>query len=329
MTESEPVESDGLAAAVPPPVPAHRGTTRIAPLILTSALLSAALSAGFTYVVVSSQPRAAATVTRTVAPAAGVQAVSLTQSEAIVRVAQAARPAVVTITTTGLTGFGPFSMPSTGAGSGFIVSSDGLILTNYHVIMDSQSLTVALDDGRELKATVVSTDKSRDLALVKIEATGLATLALGDSDGVQVGQLAIAIGSPLGTFTDSVTQGIVSGLDRNINVGERGSNFQESLSGLIQTDAAINPGNSGGPLLDAGGKVIGIITASSSDGPGHGLCGPSQPGRGHGQGGDRKLGAPHYPGETEQAASAAERPSHGRTNEVRGRRRRGPTPDPT
>jgi S1-C subfamily serine protease len=264
MTDPETVESGEIAAATPPPVPAHGGTARIAPLILISALLSAALSAGFTYVVVSGQPRAAATATRTVAPAAGAQTVSLTQSEAIVRVVQTARPAVVTITTTGLTGFGPFSMPSTGAGSGFVVSSDGLIVTNYHVIMDSSSLTVALDDGRELKATVVSTDPSLDLALVKVAATGLATLGLGDSDAVQVGQLAIAIGSPLGTFTDSVTQGIVSGLNRNISVGERGSNFQENLSGLIQTDAAINPGNSGGPLLDAGGNVIGVITASSS-----------------------------------------------------------------
>jgi S1-C subfamily serine protease len=111
----------------------------------------------------------------------------------------------------------------------------------------------------------VATDPAHDLALVKVDATGLTPVTLGDSSSVQVGQLAIAIGSPLGTFTDSVTQGIVSGVNRTITVSEQGTRNQESLTGLIQTDAAINPGNSGGPLLDASGSVIGIITASSSN----------------------------------------------------------------
>jgi serine protease Do len=264
MAQPQPGDSEILDSSPAPAAPARKGTARVLPLILSTALLSAGLSAGFTYAVVSSPPRAAAPTAAAPSPAASVQTVSLTQSEAVVRVAEMAKPAVVTITTTGLTGFGPFSVPSSGAGSGFIVSSNGLILTNYHVVMDSQSLTVALDDGREFDATVVSTDSSHDLALVHISATGLSTLTLGDSSAVQVGQMAIAIGSPLGTFTDSVTQGIVSGLDRDISVGERGSNFSENLSGLIQTDAAINPGNSGGPLLDVNGQVMGIITASSS-----------------------------------------------------------------
>jgi serine protease Do len=158
----------------------------------------------------------------------------------------------------------PFSVPTTGAGSGFIVSSDGLILTNNHVVVGSNSLTVTLDDSRELAATVVATDATHDLALVKVNATGLTPVTLGDSSAVQVGQLAIAIGSPLGTFTDSVTQGIVSGLNRDISVGDRTSQLSEDLKGLIQTDAAINPGNSGGPLLDVNGSVVGIITASAS-----------------------------------------------------------------
>jgi serine protease Do len=264
---TEPASSDsGTSNVSPAPTASEpRGIATIALLVLCTALLSASLTAGFTYFAVTNRPNAAATPTAQAAsPAGDAETVSLTQTEATIRVANMAKPAVVTITTTGLTGYGPFSMPTTGAGSGFIVRSDGLILTNYHVVMDSQSLTVDLQDGRQLEAQVVSTDRTNDLALIKIAATGLSTLELGDSDAVQVGQLAIAIGSPLGTFTDSVTQGIVSGLDRDITVGDRGSGFTEDLTGLIQTDAAINPGNSGGPLLDASGRAVGIITASSN-----------------------------------------------------------------
>jgi S1-C subfamily serine protease len=265
MTEPGTSES-GISDVSPAPIaPRRGGIASTALLVLCTALLSASLTAGFTYFAVTNRSNAAATPTAQAAsPAADAQTVSLTQTEATIRVANMAKPAVVTITTTGLTGYGPFSMPTTGAGSGFIVSSDGLILTNYHVVMDSRSLTVDLQDGRQLEAQVVSTDQTNDLALIKIAATGLSTLELGDSDAVQVGQLAIAIGSPLGTFTDSVTQGIVSGLDRDITVGERGSNFTEDLTGLIQTDAAINAGNSGGPLLDASGRVVGVITASTN-----------------------------------------------------------------
>jgi serine protease Do len=264
---TEPATSgSGISGGPPAPTSSgRRGIASAALLVLCTALLSASLTAGFTYVVVINRPNATAAPTpESTSPTGDAETVSLTQTEATIRVANMARPAVVTITTAGLTDFGPFSMPTTGAGSGFIVSSDGLILTNYHVVMDSQSLTVDLQDGRQLEAEVISTDRTNDLALIKIAATGLSTLELGDSDAVQVGQLAIAIGSPLGTFTDSVTQGIVSGLDRDVTVGERGSNFTEDLTGLIQTDAAINPGNSGGPLLDASGRAVGVITASSN-----------------------------------------------------------------
>jgi serine protease Do len=223
------------------------------------------LSAAGTYVAFSLAPR---TTTPAVSGQAGqsssAQLVSLTQSQAIVRVVNLVQPSVVTITTTGMSNLSPFSVPTTGAGSGFIVSSDGLILTNNHVVVGSNSLTVTLDDSRELAATVVATDATHDLALVKVNATGLTPVTLGDSSAIQVGQLAIAIGSPLGTFTDSVTQGIVSGLNRDISVGDRTSQLSEDLKGLIQTDAAINPGNSGGPLLDVNGSVVGIITASAS-----------------------------------------------------------------
>ena len=255
-----------VPAAPVPAAPAQPGgRRRVVPLILATALLSAMLSAAGTYVAVSIGPRtttAAVPVQADQSPSA--QLVSLTQSQAIVRVVNQVQPSVVTITTTGMSNLSPFSVPTTGAGSGFIVSSDGLILTNNHVVADSNSLTVTLDDSRELAATVVATDATHDLALIRVKATGLTPVTLGDSSAIQVGQLAIAIGSPLGTFTDSVTQGIVSGLNRDISVGDRTSQLSEDLKGLIQTDAAINPGNSGGPLLDVNGSVVGIITASDS-----------------------------------------------------------------
>jgi S1-C subfamily serine protease len=238
---------------------------RLVPLIVATAMLSAVLSAAGTFAVLTLAPRtttviqAGSTGTTTQA-----QVVSLTQSEAIIRVADGARASVVTISTSGVTGVGRRVAQFTGSGSGFIVSTDGLIVTNNHVVVDTSTLTVTLDGGKEFPATVVSTDPTHDLALIRIKATGLTPLPLGDSAAVQVGQLAIAIGSPLGTFTESVTQGIVSGLDRSISVGDGVSTFTENLSGLIQTDAAINPGNSGGPLLDAGGSVVGVVTAASS-----------------------------------------------------------------
>ena len=257
-------------AAPPAPVdpstkPRQDGVVgRLAPIMVAVALLSASLSAIGTYAAITLTTKPAGAATTAVAPSAAQQ-VNLTQSDAIVRVASMVKPSVVTITSTGTTGLSPFSVPSTGVGSGFIVAAGGLILTNNHVVTGATTLTVVLDDGRSLTATVVATDAAHDLALVKVDATGLTPVTLGDSSSVQVGQLAIAIGSPLGTFTDSVTQGIVSGVNRTITVSDQGTRNQENLTGLIQTDAAINPGNSGGPLLAASGSVVGIITASSSN----------------------------------------------------------------
>jgi S1-C subfamily serine protease len=239
------------------------GGRRVLPLIVATALLSAMLSAAGTFAAFTLVPRTTTTISSGASPAQA-QVVSLTQSEAIVRVAENAKASVVTITTTGTTGTGRRTSLFTGSGSGFIVTSDGLIVTNNHVVMDTTTLNVTLDGGKELPATIVTTDATHDLALIRVKATGLTPLPLGDSSAVRVGQLAIAIGSPLGTFTDSVTQGIVSGLDRSISVGDNSSAFTENLAGLIQTDAAINPGNSGGPLLDASGTVVGVVTAASS-----------------------------------------------------------------
>jgi serine protease Do len=231
---------------------------------MATALLSASLSAAGTYVAFSMTSQTSAAAAPVASGKPSVQLTSLTESQAIVRVVNLVKPSVVTITTAGTSGTGAFSVPSSGVGSGFIVTSTGLILTNNHVVADTTTLTVTLDDSRQLPATIVKTDPAHDLALIKVDASGLTPVTLGDSSAIQVGQMAIAIGSPLGTFTDSVTSGIVSGLNRNISVGDRSSNLQENLTSLIQTDAAINPGNSGGPLLDVNGAVVGIVTASAS-----------------------------------------------------------------
>ena len=192
-------------------------------------------------------------------------------------VVAAATPSVVTITSeTQVSGgrVSPFDVPATGVGSGVILTADGYILTNRHVVEDSQSLTVELEDGRTFDATVVETATDQDLALIKVDATGLTPATIGDSGRIEVGQTAIAIGSPLGTFTETVTRGIVSALDRTITVTDEQTRRPTTLTGLIQTDAAINPGNSGGPLLDVSGAVVGINTAVSTDAQGLGFAIP-------------------------------------------------------
>ena len=146
--------------------------------------------------------------------------------------------------------------PGKDTGSGFIITPDGKILTNFHVIQGGHELTVTLADKKQYKARVLFTDRPNDLALVKIEPrTSLPVLRLGDSDPLQVGQKVLAIGNPFG-LEGTLTTGVVSSLDRSIS-DENG----RTLEHMIQTDAAINPGNSGGPLLDSHGNVIGINTA--------------------------------------------------------------------
>jgi len=145
-------------------------------------------------------------------------------------------------------------VPMKGKGSGFIVSKDGYILTNNHVVAGADEITVSMSDGKTYPAKVIGTDPSYDLAVIKIDGKNLPTLKLGDSDKVRVGEWAIAIGNPFG-FESSVTVGVISAKNRSI----RARDF--SFDGFLQTDAAINPGNSGGPLLNLKGEVIGINTA--------------------------------------------------------------------
>jgi S1-C subfamily serine protease len=146
--------------------------------------------------------------------------------------------------------------PEKGTGSGFIINPDGRIITNHHVVLGGQQITVTLSNKKQYKAKVLGTDRKNDLAIVQIEPREkLPVLKLGDSDPLQVGQKVLAIGNPFG-LEGTLTTGVVSSLGRSIS-DENG----RALEGMIQTDAAINPGNSGGPLLDSRGNVIGINTA--------------------------------------------------------------------
>lgn len=150
-----------------------------------------------------------------------------------------------------------------GGGSGFIVSSDGLILTNKHVVEDaSAQYTVFTNDGKKYPAKILARDTITDVAVIKIDASDMPRVKLGNSDTIAVGQTAIAIGNALGEFRNTVSVGVVSGLSRNITAS--GAGLSETIFDVIQTDASINPGNSGGPLLNLKGEVIGINTAMVS-----------------------------------------------------------------
>jgi serine protease Do len=170
----------------------------------------------------------------------------------IIRVAKAVGPSVVTVLNMTVPAIG--KPVARGLGSGFIVSKDGLIVTNAHVIAGADRVDVVLSGERTLTAKVLGADPRIDIAILKVNATNLPVVTFGDSDRLQVGQQAIAIGNPLG-FERTVTVGVVSALNRVIPGGGT------SLRDLIQTDAAINPGNSGGPLLDSCGRVIGVNSA--------------------------------------------------------------------
>lgn len=153
-------------------------------------------------------------------------------------------------------------MVQIGGGSGFIVESDGLILTNKHVISDSNAeYTVILNDGRTFPGTILSRDPINDIAILKIATSHLPCLRLGDATKLQLGQSLIAIGNALGIFKNTVSLGIVSGLSRSISAQADPDAAPQEMRGLIQTDAAINPGNSGGPIVDADGYVVGVNAA--------------------------------------------------------------------
>jgi S1-C subfamily serine protease len=202
-----------------------------------------------------------------------VSQVHIDESSAVISAVDNVMPAVVTIASTsggGLFGGGGAS----GVGSGFVYDANGWILTNRHVVDGADKLTVQLNDTRVFDAKVVGIDTLTDLAIVKIDAKELTAAPLGSSGDLEIGQLAIAIGNPLGNFRNTVTTGVVSGLGRQIQAGDTSDTSSEQLNNLIQTDAAINPGNSGGPLIDSSGQVIGINTAVSNKAQGIGFAIP-------------------------------------------------------
>jgi len=204
------------------------------------------------------------------------------QEEAVVKAVNETSPAVVSVIISKdlpvieqyWQDLGPFQIPKyrqkgtqkqeIGGGSGFIISSDGLILTNKHVAADTEAdYTVLTNDGKKFPATVLARDPAQDLAILKIEGTNFPVVKLGDSSNLQIGQSVIAIGNALGEFRNTVSAGVISGLGRQISANSGTS--VETLYDVIQTDAAINPGNSGGPILNLKGEVIGINTAIASD----------------------------------------------------------------
>ncbi len=274
-TEPEPAPPPRpeISVGQPDPRPSRVGGRGFAGLLAASLLSATLASAGTAALLVGTGAPPAAT-----SPTSNGTQVSTTTASGddITAVVAAARESVVTITTEGMSrgGLSPFEIPTSGVGSGVILTGDGYILTNRHVVADAASLTVALADGREYPATIVKVSSETDLALVKIDATGLAAASIGETSAIKVGQTAIAIGSPLGTYPETVTRGSVAGLDREITVTAPATGRRTTLAGLIQTDAAINPGNSGGPLLNAAGEVIGINTAVATSAEGLGFAIP-------------------------------------------------------
>lgn len=182
-------------------------------------------------------------------------------SMSVQQIASVVSPSVVAITTEQMsssqTWFGGYYVQS-GAGSGVIISQDGYILTCAHVVSGATSVKVQLNGSDEsYDATVVGQDSTSDIAVLKIDAAGLTPAVIGDSDALAVGEVAVAVGNPLGTLSNTVTDGIVSALNRQVTV-------QNNDMTLIQTDASISPGNSGGGLFNANGELIGIVNAKSS-----------------------------------------------------------------
>ncbi len=182
-------------------------------------------------------------------------------SQAVVRVAETVSPAVVNITVSKpmgrqtRRGYGGYPFEAQGAGSGFVIASDGYILTNNHVVNDSTKIKVTTSDGTDYSASLVGQDPDTDLAVIRVQARDMAQVVLGDSDKLRVGQMVIAIGNPNG-LQNTVTAGVVSATGRTLN-----SQNGRMIENIIQTDAALNPGNSGGPLVSSHGQVIGVNTA--------------------------------------------------------------------
>jgi putative serine protease PepD len=238
--------------------------------VAAAALAAGVLAAGGGAALVAVEHDGPATTTATAAASSSLAAVTSSTASTGLTVAKiAARdsPGVVELEVTTASS-DPFGRGSTSSavGTGFVVDTDGHVVTNAHVIDGAQSITVRFSDGATYDATVVGSDLSTDVAVVQVDAPAaqLHPLSFGDSSALEVGDAVVAIGSPYGLDT-SVSTGIVSAVDREIIAPDESS----TISGAIQTDAAINHGNSGGPLLDANGKVIGITAQIESESGGN------------------------------------------------------------
>ena len=275
-----------LPHAAPAPVvaPRPRRGGLIGPLLAVG-LLSAVLASGGTYLTLEAagafdDPTPAPIQAQPPAVTTGTQRgpVTIQEQSAITAAAEAVSPAVVTITVGGGEPDSFLQIPSTGVGSGIIYAASGdtgYILTNRHVVAGAEDVRVALQDGRVFDGETYGIDTLTDLAIVTIMGDeDLPVAQIGDSSALKPGQLAVAIGSPLGTFTNSVTSGIVSAMGRDITVNDEETGEPRPLRNLIQTDAAINPGNSGGALVDSQGQVIGVNTAVAGDAQGIGFAIP-------------------------------------------------------
>jgi len=198
------------------------------------------------------------------------------EGEVVADVAERVSPSVVSILTESQASLGLRSYTQQGAGTGIVISSDGYILTNQHVVDGASDLQIVMSDGTAYEdITVVGNDPSNDIAFLKINgAKNLKPATMGDSSSVEVGEKVIAIGNALGQYQTTVTSGIISGLGRPLVAGTGEEGETEQLSNLLQTDAAINPGNSGGPLVNLDGEVIGINTAIDQDAQGIGFAIP-------------------------------------------------------
>ena len=242
---------------------ARRRSAGLRPLLLAATIAVAGGVAGSagTYAIANALAQPASSAAAAGQSSSNVVLTSANSSALPSIIAKATKSVVtITVSTTAATRFGQTS--ATGVGSGIIVSSDGYILTNAHVVSGATAVQVTLPGGQTVSGSVVGTSSTTDLAIVKVSATGLTAATLGDASSLAVGETVVAIGDPLGEFSDSASAGIISGLNRSVTVEN------EDLTGMIQIDAAVNPGNSGGPLIDTAGNVVGIVTAGSTSAEG-------------------------------------------------------------
>ena len=241
------------------PVKKNRMGLKITALALCCALLGGAVGGGVAWGISRSGSGTSINVSSRPATTVSINKVDGKTEMSDAEVYAATVNSVVSINVTGTSGYNFFGQPveTASSGSGFILTTDGYIVTNYHVVEDAETVEVTLYNGDTYEARYIGGDEDYDIAVIKVEATGLPAVTLGDSSTLNVGDHVLAIGNPLGELTFSMSGGMVSSVNRTINVD--GTPFN-----MIQTDASINPGNSGGPLMNSYGEVVGIVSAKYS-----------------------------------------------------------------